>query len=133
MTRPCEAYTEILLRRVNRGLIFLKFSRSLKENHEFRRLYKKGETAVSPFMVVYVRKRKGDYNRLGITVSAKLGHAVVRNRIRRRIREIYRINEGSFSPGFDIVVVARSRAVTAPFALLSADFLNLMGKLGVMR
>lgn len=111
----------------------MKFSRSLKENHEFRRLYKKGETAVSPFMVVYVRRRKGDFNRLGITVSAKLGHAVVRNRIRRRLREIYRINEESFLPGYDIVVVARSRAVTAPFALLASDFMRLMGKLGLLR
>lgn len=118
---------------LNRSLISLKFSRSLKENHEFRRLYRKGETAVSPLMAVYIRRRKGEFNRLGITVSAKLGHAVVRNRVRRRLREAYRLNEECFRPGYDIVVVARSRAINAPFTELCADFLKLMGKLGALR
>lgn len=118
---------------LNRSLISLKFSRSLKENHEFRRLYRKGETAVSPLMAVYIRRRRGEFNRLGITVSAKLGHAVVRNRVRRRLREVYRLNEESFPAGYDIVVVARSRAINAQFTELEADFLKLMGKLGALR
>lgn len=69
---------------------------------------------------------------MGLTVSAKLGHAVVRNRIRRRLREIYRLNEGRFRVGFDIVVVARSRAVTAEYAELEKAYLSLADKLGLL-
>ena len=63
---------------------------TLKENYEFRRLYQKGASAVGGGMVIYCRKNRLDHNRLGITASVKLGHAVVRNRVRRRLREIYR-------------------------------------------
>ena len=62
----------------------MKRAVTLKENHEFRRLYQKGASAVSGCMVVYCRKNRLGHNRLGITVSVKLGHAVVRNRARRR-------------------------------------------------
>ena len=59
---------------------------TLKKNSEFRRLYSKGKSAVNPYMVVYCRKNGRDVNRVGYTVSVKLGHAVVRNRVRRRLR-----------------------------------------------
>jgi ribonuclease P protein component len=66
----------------------VKTTVSLKENHIFRRLYQKGKSAVTPFMVVYCRPNRLGHNRLGITTSTKLGKAVVRNRCRRRIREL---------------------------------------------
>ena len=69
---------------------------------------------------------------MGLTVSAKLGHAVVRNRLRRRLREIYRLHESRFRTGWDIVVVARSRAVTAEYAELEKAYLSLVGKLGLL-
>ncbi|MEG2118875.1 MAG: ribonuclease P protein component, partial [Pseudoflavonifractor sp.] len=87
----------------------MKHTISLKLNHEFRRLYAKGKSAVAPCMAVYCRKNRLDCTRLGFTVSVKLGHAVVRNRIRRRLREAYRTNEVRFRPGYDIVVVGRVR------------------------
>ena len=59
---------------------------SLKLNHEFRRLYAKGKSAVNPCMAVYCRKNRLGYNRLGFTTGTKLGKAVVRNRVRRRLR-----------------------------------------------
>ena len=105
---------------------------SLKQNREFRRLYAKGRQAVSPCQVVYCRKNGRDCNRLGITVSTKLGGAVVRNRVRRRFREIYRLNLNRLCTGYDLVIVARSRAVGADYALLEADFLRLCGKLGLL-
>ena len=70
---------------------------------------------------------------MGITVSKKLGKAHVRNRTRRRIREVYRLNEERFRPGWDIVVVARSRAVEAPFGKLTASYLALAKKAGLLR
>ena len=63
---------------------------SLKQNHEFRRLYNKGKSAVSPYFVIYCRRNGRPVNRLGITTGAKLGNAVKRNRARRRIRELDR-------------------------------------------
>ena len=110
----------------------MKYSSSLKLNHIFRRLYATSGRA-NGCLVLYARKNRTDRNRVGLTVSKKLGHAVVRNRTRRRLREIYRLNEDRFLPGYDIVVVARSRAVEAPFADLTASYLRLAGKAGILR
>jgi len=109
----------------------MKFSRSLKLNHIFQRLYRTGGVA-NAYAVLYARKNGTDTNRVGITVSKKLGHAVVRNRVRRRLREVYRLHEDRFQPGWDIVVVARSRAVTAEFTRLTAAYLQLAEKLGIL-
>ena len=68
----------------------MKSTTTIKENYEFRRMYAKGKSGVSSCLVVYYRKNRLGHNRLGVTVSTKLGHAVVRNRVRRRIREIFR-------------------------------------------
>ena len=89
----------------------MKHTVSLKQNHEFRRLYHKGKSAVSPYFAIYCRKTGRQESRLGITTGVKLGHAVKRNFVRRRIRELYRTNESKFTPGYDIVVVARTRAI----------------------
>ena len=109
----------------------MKFSTSLKLNHVFRRLYH-GASFADSYLVLYARRNKSDTNRVGITVSKKLGHAVVRNRVRRRLREIYRLNERRFQTGWDIIVVARSRAVTAEYAELERAYLSLAAKLGLL-
>ncbi len=109
----------------------MQFSTSLKFNHIFRRLYHTSGYADS-FLVLYARRNRTGLNRVGITVSKKLGHAVVRNRTRRRLREIYRLNETKFQPGWDIVVVARSRAVEAPFAKLTDSYLALAARAGIL-
>ncbi len=91
----------------------MKRAVTLKENYEFRRLYQKGASAVGGSMVLYCRKNKLGHNRLGLTVSVKLGHAVVRNRARRRLREVYRLNSGRLRQGYDMILVARGRTLTA--------------------
>ena len=93
---------------------------TLKKNSDFRRLYSKGKSTVTPFMVVYCRRNGLDHNRVGYTVSTKLGHAVVRNRVRRRLREIYRLNSSQLKTGWDIVIVARSRCVGAEYSRMNA-------------
>ena len=110
----------------------MKFSSSLKLNHIFRRLYHTNGVADS-YLVLYARKNRTGENRVGITVGKKLGKAHIRNRTRRRIREIYRLNEEKFQPGWDIVVVARSRAVDAPFDKLTKSYLNLARKAKLLR
>lgn len=102
----------------------MKFSSSLKLNHIFRRLYGTSGYANS-YLVLYARKNHTTTNRVGLTVSKKLGCAVVRNRVRRRLREIYRLNEDRFRPGWDIVVVARSRCINVRFDRLTQAYLSL--------
>ena len=106
---------------------------SLKENHLFRRAYNRGKTAADSRLALYVRRNGRKTNRLGLTVSTKLGCAVVRNRVRRRLREIYRLNEGSMSAGFDVVVVARVRAASSDYHQLEKSFLRLADKLGLLK
>ena len=109
----------------------MKFSSSLKLNHIFQRLYRTNGQA-NGYLVLYARKNRTNTNRVGITVSKKLGHAVVRNRIRRRIREIYRLNEEKFQPGWDIVIVARSKAIGADFQRLTNAYLHLADNAGIL-
>ena len=113
------------------GEMSMKFSSSLKLNHIFRRLYATKGVA-NGFLVLYARKNRTDTNRIGITVSKKLGKAHIRNRVRRRLREVYRLNEDRFLPGWDIVVVARSKAVEAPFDKLTKSYLTLARKLNLL-
>ena len=111
----------------------MKRAVTLKENYEFRRLYQKGKSAVGGGMVVYCRKNKLDHNRLGLTASVKLGHAVVRNRCRRRLREVYRLEKPQLKTGYDIILVARSRTATAPWPELQKQFRRLCRKVDLMK
>ena len=110
----------------------MKFSSALKLNHIFRRLYATSGHA-NGYLVLYARRNRTATNRVGVTVGKKLGHAVVRNRVRRRLREVYRLNEDKFAPGWDIVVVARSRCIQADFGKLTNAYLSLAEKAGILR
>ena len=109
----------------------MKFSSPLKLNHIFRRLYSTSGHA-NAYLVLYARRNRSQTNRVGLTVGKKLGHAVIRNRVRRRLREVYRLNEAAFAPGWDIVVVARSRAIEADFGKLTRAYLQLADKAGIL-
>lgn len=110
----------------------MNFSSALKLNHIFRRLYHTPAFA-NGYLVLYAQKNRTGQNRVGITVSKKLGKAVVRNRVRRRLREVYRLNEDRFLPGWDIVVVARSRSIGASFGKLTKAYLSLAEKAGILK
>ena len=110
----------------------MKFSHSLKLNHIFQRLYRTSGQA-NGYLVFYARRNRTSTNRVGITVGKKLGHAVVRNRVRRRLREVYRLNEDKFQAGWDIVVVARTRAVYADFDQLVEAYMTAAQKAGVLK
>ena len=110
----------------------MKHTVPLKKNHEFRRLYQKGASAVGGSMVIYCRKNRLGHNRLGITVSVKLGNAVKRNRARRRLREVYRLSSPQLSQGWDLILVARGRTLSAPWKELNDSFLRLSRKLGLL-
>ncbi len=105
---------------------------SIKENRDFRRLYGSKQNVVTPYMAVYCRKNKLGINRLGLTVGTKVGHAVVRNRVRRRLREAYRAQEADILTGYDIVVVARVRAAEAAFQVLQHSLTDSLTRLKLM-
>ncbi len=106
---------------------------TLKENRDFRRLYGRGRSAVSDCLVLYTMRNRFGPGRIGITTGTKLGHAVVRNRIRRVVREIYRHNAPSLRSDLDIVVVARHKAVTASYQEMERAFLQCAEKTGLLQ
>lgn len=110
----------------------MKKTVTIKLNHEFKRIYNKGKSVVTPFMVVYCRPNRLGHNRLGVTVSVKLGKAVVRNRARRRLRELFRLAQPSMKQGYDVILVARSRCAAAPHKKLAAAFDKACSQLGLM-
>ena len=110
----------------------MEFTSSLKTNNDFRRVYRKGDSAVRPCLVVYAHRNRGGGNRLGFTVTAKVGKAHTRNLVRRRLREIYRLHESGLRPGYDMVVVARPRAAQVEYKRLEKEFLAACVELGAV-
>ena len=108
----------------------MKFTSSLKTNRDFLRVYRKGTSAVRPCLVVYARRTNERENRLGLTVTAKVGKAHTRNLVRRRLREIYRLHEDGMRSGYDVVVVARTRAANVTYKRLETEFLSASQELG---
>ena len=106
---------------------------TVKQNSDFRRIYRRGRSAVSGGVVVYCLKNRKGMSRLGVTVSTKLGHAVVRNRVRRRFRELYRLHRADMLPGWDIIMVGRVRAAELPYQKLEKQYLRCLAELGLLR
>lgn len=104
------------------------FSESLKKNKDFQYVYRKGKSFANRYLVMYVLENQLSGNRLGISVSKKVGNSVVRHGLTRLLRESYRLNESGFMPGYDIVVVARVSAKEKGFAEIQSALLHL-GKL----
>ena len=88
----------------------MKFSESLKSNRDFKNVYSRGKSYANKYLVMYVLENGTERNRLGISVSKKVGNSVVRHRLTRLVRESYRLHEDIFNSGLDIVVVARVNA-----------------------
>ncbi len=114
------------------GALIMKKTVSITENKDFKRLYYKGKSVANECVAVYWRRTGGPGCRLGITVSAKIGKAVVRNRVRRLIKESYRLMEDRVRSGQDIVVVARSRAAGADYRTVSGALERAFAKCGLL-
>ena len=106
----------------------MKFSESLKSNRDFQAVYGKGKSYANRYLVMSVLENGLDKNRLGISVSKKVGNSVVRHKITRLIRESYRLHESIFNSGLDIVVVAKKSAADVGFREIESALLHL-GKL----
>ena len=104
------------------------FSDSLKKNKDFQVVYRKGKSYANKYLVMYVLKNDTDMNRVGISVSKKVGNSVVRHRMTRLIRESYRLQESMFQRGLDIVVVCRASAKDKDYKEMESALIHL-GKL----
>lgn len=94
-------------------------------NKDFQTVYKKGKSYANKYLVMYVLENKEEENRLGISVSKKVGNSIVRHRITRLIRESYRLQKSGFQKGYDIVVVARSNAKDKSYSEIESALLHL--------
>ncbi|NBI60694.1 ribonuclease P protein component [Lachnospiraceae bacterium] len=104
------------------------YSESLKKNKDFQIVYRKGKSYANRFLVMYIKKNDMGKNRLGISVSKKVGNSIVRHRLTRLIRESYRLQEEHFLCGYDIVAVVRVNAKNSTFADMKSALIHL-GKL----
>lgn len=110
----------------------MKNTQSLKLNRDFRRAYK-GDNFVGGYTVAYIRKNRYPFNRLGLTVSKAAGKAVRRNRVKRLMRESYRLMEDDIQMGYDIIIVARNRAIGKSQSQIQKDIEYSMKKLGLIK
>ena len=106
----------------------MRFSESLKKNHQFQFVYKYGKSYANKYLVMYIKENGMERNRIGISVSKKVGNSVVRHRITRLVRESYRLHEAVFNSGLDIVIVARKSAASVGYEEIESALLHL-GKL----
>ena len=105
----------------------MKFSESLKKSKDFQNVYNKGNSYANRLLVMYVLENHTDKNRLGISVSKKVGNSVIRHHLTRLIREGYRLQEDMFNSGLDIVIVVRNRAKDCSYHEMEESLLYLAG------
>jgi len=105
---------------------------SLK-NLDFRRIYKSGRSRADQTIVMYVLENDLPENRLGITVSKKIGNSVVRHRVKRIIKEAYRLHENEYRSGWDIVIIARKGATTKKSTDMEISLRRLGKGLGIVK
>ena len=105
----------------------MKFSESLKKNSDFQKVYRQGKSYANRYLVMYVLENHTEGNRLGISVSKKVGNSVIRHHLTRLIRESYRLYEDMFNNGLDIVVIARSTARDISYHETESALLHLGG------
>lgn len=103
----------------------MKFTESLKKNSEFQIVFKNGKSRANKYFVMYVRKNGTSINRIGVSVSKKVGNSVIRHKVKRLVKESYRLHEDMFNSGLDIVVIARKGADELDFFNTEKSILNL--------
>lgn len=105
----------------------MEFSESLKKNRDFQNVYKNGKSYANKYLVMYVLNNHSEKNRIGISVSKKVGNSVIRHHLTRLIRESYRLHEEMFNSGLDIVIIARATAKEISFHDMESAMLHLGG------
>ena len=104
---------------------------SLKRNKQFRQVYRKGKSVASRELVMIYAKSRSDTIHVGFSVGKKLGNSVVRNRVKRRLREAFGPNIPLLQPGYDMIIIAREAAKEATFSSLTDSIRYLLRKAGL--
>lgn len=103
----------------------MKYSESLRKSKDFQAVYKEGKSYANKYLVMYIRKNHSERNRLGISVSKKVGNSVVRHRVKRLIKESYRLQEEHFERGWDLVIIARNSADGRSYQEIESALIHL--------
>lgn len=111
----------------------MQFSESLKKNRDFQRVYKQGKSYANKYLVMYVLENQTERNRIGISVSKKVGNSVIRHHVTRLIRESYRLHEEMFNSGLDIVIIARASAKEIGYHKIESALMHLGGLHKIMK
>ena len=109
------------------------FTDPLRKNTQFRHVYKNGRPRGGGLLVVYAYPNLENRNRLGLSVSKKVGKSVVRSRVKRLIKEAYRTQEARFCVGYDIVVVAKPTCASSGFHEIQDAMLSALRKHRIVR
>ena len=104
----------------------MQFSESLKKNRDFQKVYRLGKSYANKYLVMYILENHTERNRIGISVSKKVGNSVIRHHLTRLIRESYRLQEDMFHSGWDIVIIARASAKEVGFHPVSYTHLDVI-------
>lgn len=115
-----------------RQCVYMNGYESLKKNSDFSYVYKNGKSYANKYLVMYVIENRTDMNRVGISVSKKVGNSIVRHRLTRIIRESVRLNGAKLLYGYDIVIIARANLKGKGYAEAASAFMHLCGLHGIV-
>ncbi|MBN2797310.1 MAG: ribonuclease P protein component [Clostridia bacterium] len=108
-------------------------NQKLRNTRQFNHVYKKGKSIVNKHIVMYYVKNTENYNRVGFSVSKKVGKAVVRNRVKRLLKESFRAHEEKMKQGYDIVFVARVRLKDSTYKEVEKSMVYALSKSDLKR
>ncbi|SET72213.1 ribonuclease P protein component [Natronincola peptidivorans] len=111
----------------------MKAANRLRKNEDFRIVYKEGNSMANKLLILYIKKNNLDYNRAGFTVSKKIGKSVIRSKVKRKIRESYRLNDEGIKKGYDIVFIARQGCNEATYQEIESALLHLLKKKNLLK
>ncbi len=103
----------------------------IRSNRDFRVVYDKGKSKANKYLVIFFKKNGYDYNRIGFSTTKKLGNSVIRNKVKRLMRESYRINSFKIKEGYDIIFLSRVRAKDASYKQIESAIMHLVKKAGL--
>lgn len=106
---------------------------SLKKNIEFKKVYSQGKNYWNRNLILYVKKNNYNYNRVGFTITKKIGNSVVRNKIRRRLKEVYRLNMQNMNLGYDLIFIPKKNTVDISYQELESAMLHILKISGIKK
>jgi ribonuclease P protein component len=104
----------------------------LKKSKEFGYVYKRGKSYADRFLIMYIVPNNSQSNKVGFSVSKKVGNSVKRNKIKRRLREIFRLNNNDIKKGYNLVFIPRAQISKAEYKDIENSMINLFKKAKIL-